>query len=263
MGIKHFTKGLMLAAFMAVSAGMVSTRQLSAQEAQPQRPAAAQIADTDIAKYANNFHLAYVKTSSGLVNNEAERGLQALSQTLNERTSVHPAGIVGLDLERDDISFFPFIYWPMTADAQALSPQALAKLRRYTETGGMIVIDTRGQGGQMPANLRALNFKPMQQVSQDHVLTRTFYLVSDVTGSSNYEPAWVEIQGTDGTESVSAVIVGDKNWAGAWAGVYLSPQSRDREMALRSGVNMVMYALMGNYKADQLHVPTILKRLGR
>jgi hypothetical protein len=36
-----------------------------------------------------------------------------------------------------------------------------------------------------------------------------------------------------------------------------------REYAYRAGVNMVMYALSGNYKADQVHVPTILKRLGQ
>ena len=36
-----------------------------------------------------------------------------------------------------------------------------------------------------------------------------------------------------------------------------------REMACRFGVNLVMYALTGNYKADQVHVPAILERLGR
>ena len=36
-----------------------------------------------------------------------------------------------------------------------------------------------------------------------------------------------------------------------------------REMAFRTGINMVMYALTGNYKADQVHVPALLERLGR
>jgi len=38
---------------------------------------------------------------------------------------------------------------------------------------------------------------------------------------------------------------------------------RQREMALRAGVNLVVYALTGNYKADQIHVPALLERLGR
>ena len=36
-----------------------------------------------------------------------------------------------------------------------------------------------------------------------------------------------------------------------------------REMAYRVGVNLVMHALTGNYKADQVHVPDILQRLRR
>ena len=38
---------------------------------------------------------------------------------------------------------------------------------------------------------------------------------------------------------------------------------RQREMALRAGVNLVMYALTGNYKTDQVHVPALLERLGQ
>ena len=38
---------------------------------------------------------------------------------------------------------------------------------------------------------------------------------------------------------------------------------RQREMAFRGGVNIVMYALTGNYKADQVHVPALLERLGQ
>ena len=38
---------------------------------------------------------------------------------------------------------------------------------------------------------------------------------------------------------------------------------RQREMAFRFGVNLIMYTLTGNYKADQVHLPAILKRLGK
>ena len=60
------------------------------------------------------------------------------------------------------------------------------------------------------------------------------------------------------------------DWAGAWAvDNQRRPQhasvpdgERQREMAFRFGVNLVMYALTGNYKSDQVHVPAILERLG-
>ena len=32
-------------------------------------------------------------------------------------------------------------------------------------------------------------------------------------------------------------------------------EPRQREFAFRAGVNIVMYTLTGNYKADQVHVP--------
>jgi hypothetical protein len=38
---------------------------------------------------------------------------------------------------------------------------------------------------------------------------------------------------------------------------------RQRELAYRVGVNVIMYTLTGNYKADQIHIPEILKRLDR
>ena len=39
--------------------------------------------------------------------------------------------------------------------------------------------------------------------------------------------------------------------------------ARQREFAYRFGVNLALYALTGNYKADQVHVPAILERLGQ
>ena len=59
--------------------------------------------------------------------------------------------------------------------------------------------------------------------------------------------------------------------AGAWAvdrsGRPLYPVvpggEPQREQAYRFGVNLVMYALTGNYKSDQVHVPAILERLGQ
>jgi len=70
---------------------------------------------------------------------------------------------------------------------------------------------------------------------------------------------------------VSRVIIGGHDWASAWAvdnaGRPMFPVvpggERQREMAYRFGVNLVMYTLTGNYKSDQVHVPAILERLGQ
>ena len=66
-------------------------------------------------------------------------------------------------------------------------------------------------------------------------------------------------------------MIGSNDWAAAWAidedGRYqaatLPGNERQRELAYRFGINLVMYTLTGNYKADQVHVPAILERLGQ
>ena len=60
-------------------------------------------------------------------------------------------------------------------------------------------------------------------------------------------------------------------FAGAWATrsdgqpmLPLTPgEPRQREFAFRAGVNIVMYTLTGNYKADQVHAPALIERLGQ
>ena len=73
-------------------------------------------------------------------------------------------------------------------------------------------------------------------------------------------------------DGVTPVVIGGNDWAAAWAvdkaGQPLLPigrgmsGERQREIALRFGINLIMHVLTGNYKSDQVHVPELLKRLG-
>ena len=70
---------------------------------------------------------------------------------------------------------------------------------------------------------------------------------------------------------MSPIIITSNDLAAAWAvdrlGSPLFPlvpgEPRQREMAFRTGVNLVMYVFTGNYKADQVHIPALLERLGQ
>ena len=62
-------------------------------------------------------------------------------------------------------------------------------------------------------------------------------------------------------DGVAAIFIGDGDWASAWSG-QAGVSDRQRELSLRFGVNLVMVALTGNYKADQVHVPALLERMG-
>jgi Domain of unknown function (DUF4159) len=72
-------------------------------------------------------------------------------------------------------------------------------------------------------------------------------------------------------DGVSSIIIGSNDYAAAWAlddrgeplYAVIPGIDRQREFAFRTGVNVVMYALTGNYKADQVHIPALLERLGQ
>lgn len=239
--------------------------------------------------------LGHVLTGDGSLDRMAEAGLRGLTETLFFRTSVEPANPVGVDLERDELAFFPFLYWPIHADQPIPSKTAYAKLNAYLRSGGMILFDTRDadiagfdaaspNGRRLQQLAAPLDIPPLEPVPQDHVLTRTFYLLQDFPGRHLSRDIWVEAAPPDAeriegmpfrnlNDGVSPVVIGGNDWAAAWAmdesGNALYPVGRgyagerQRELAYRFGVNLIMHVLTGNYKSDQVHVPALLDRLGQ
>ncbi|MEL6768134.1 MAG: DUF4159 domain-containing protein [Pseudomonadota bacterium] len=237
--------------------------------------------------------LGYVMTGVPSVDRVSERAMIGLGVALTARTAVEPGQPVGVDPERDEMSLLSVIYMPLTADTLP-TDVALERLERYIAGGGLLLIDTKsgagGIGGAAAAEMRqvarALNLPPLAPVDGDHVLTRTFYLLSSFPGRWRGGRVWAEAppEGREpGAEesglpqfdrvddNVSPVIVGSGDWASAWAiderGRPMfqvgRPGDRQREMALRFGINLVLYALTGNYKSDQVHAPAVLERLGQ
>jgi hypothetical protein len=260
-----------------------------AQEAQ------AQSADDFALRATSEVVLGHILTGDRETDDIAFAGLSGLSQTLFRRTSIEPATPVGVNLETDELAFFPFLYWPVTADQPLPSRDAYAKLNRYLRTGGMIMFDTRDadtarfgssspEGRKLQAIARSLDIPAVAPIPSNHVLTRTFYLLQDFPGRYASRDVWVEESAltgpqTDGmpfrnlNDGVTPVIIGGNDWARAWAvdenGRRMFPVGRgtsgerQREFALRFGVNVIMHVLTGNYKSDQVHVPDLLDRLGQ
>jgi hypothetical protein len=193
---------------------------------------------------------------------------------------VVPGEPVGLDVERDELAFFPLLYWPISNVQPPLSDQAKTRINSYMRNGGSILFDTRDQQysigvGEGTQKLRelvdGLDIPALIPVPGNHVLTKSFYLLRDFPGRWDGGALWVEQPDERVNDGVSSVIVGSNDYAAAWAvdnrGRPLYPVipggDRQRELARRFGVNLVMYALTGNYKADQVHVDAILERLGQ
>jgi len=187
---------------------------------------------------------------------------------LNQRTSVEPGAPVGVDLSRDDLAPYPFLYWPATNAPQRLPDAALTNLDRYLATGGLLLIDTRdaGRGGDgRPAALMlaGVDVPPLEQVTAEHVLGRAFYILRAFPGRTPSAQLWAEAaSAASARDGVASLFIGDGDWAAAWSGG-ADISARQRELSLRFGVNLVMVALTGNYKADQVHVPALLERMGR
>jgi hypothetical protein len=214
-----------------------------------------------------NLRLAYVRTGDSRVDRASEQGLRALSEMLTARTSVEPGPPVAVDLARDDLSAYPFVYWPAPASPRRLPDAALQRVDRYLAIGGLLLVDTRDAGAQQrgrpaQAMLSGLDVPPLEVVTQEHVVTRAFYLLRSFPGRSQSAQLWAEsTSAASSRDGVASIFVGDGDWASAWSG-QAGVSDRQRELSLRFGVNMVMVALTGNYKADQVHVPALLERMG-
>jgi Domain of unknown function (DUF4159) len=242
--------------------------------------------------------LAYVVTGNAEVDGISKAGLGGLTLFLAQRTALEAGEPIGLDIAHDELAFYPLIYWPIVPGAARPSDEALKRIDTYMKDGGTVLFDTRdavvappGQGGETRSPgmlelrkiLSSLDIPELEPMPRDHVLTKTFYLLRDFPGRFNAGQLWVEAlpaAGEDdeasgrparGGDGVSSIIITSNDLAGAWAtrsdGQPMLPmvdgEPRQREMAFRSGVNIVMYTLTGNYKADQVHVPALLERLGQ
>lgn len=250
---------------------------------------AQETADAFALKAALQTRFAYAVTGNDAVDQVSDEGLRGLNQILRERTSVDPGDPMPVNIERDELAFFPLIYWPVTPDATVPSDAALARIDAYMRNGGTILFDLQDDGlgaSQLTGNgspagealrriLSKLDIPPLEPVPDKHVLTRSFYLLDRFPGRYADGRLWVERSGQDGTsnnsDGVSSIIIGSNDYAAAWAmdatgrPLYASIPGTDRqqEFALRTGINIVMYALTGNYKADQVHIPALLERLGQ
>ncbi len=235
----------------------------------------------DASDPALEFRLAFIETGDAELDELTLAGLRGLTRILYLRTSVEPIMPDGLDLEEDPLELYPLIYFAVPETPEPLSPQAVGRLNQYLRSGGALVIDTRsgddparsGDISGLEALLQGLDAPPLTPTPTDHVLSRSFYLLDDFPGRYSGRRLWIEAPAAAANaesrgDGVSRLFIGDADWAAAWATdgrgrpiVSVDGGERQREIALRFGVNLVMYVLTGSYKDDQVHLPALLERL--
>jgi len=231
---------------------------------------------------ALEMRLAYIETGDERTDRATKSGLEGLSLILYRRSSVEPAAPHAVNLETDALDVYPVLFLSLPDAPQPFSEAAVARLNAYMRNGGSLFIDTR-QGGVIGGGnsfdgldriLAGLDTPPLAPVPQDHVLTRSYYLLQSFPGRYSNRNLWIESTGAaDKTErrgdGVSRLFVGDADYMAAWAidergrPVYtVDGGDVEREMSIRFGVNLIIYILTGNYKEDQVHIPALLERLG-
>ncbi len=262
----------------------------------PNHARAEEVRVGNVPQSALETKLAYVITGNAEVDGISKAGLAGLTLYLAQRTALEPGDPIGLDIGSDELAFYPLIYWPIAPGAPRPSEAALKRVDTYMKDGGTVLFDTRdavaappGPNGETRSPgmlelrqiLSSLDIPELEPVPRDHVLTKTFYLLRDFPGRFNSGQLWVEaLPSVDqdrsdrparGGDGVSSIIITSNDLAGAWAtrpdGQPMLPmvegEPNQRQFAFRAGVNIVMYTLTGNYKADQVHVPALLERLGQ
>jgi hypothetical protein len=250
-------------------------------EAQPRRSTLS-AGDEFALKASLDLRLAYVVTGQADIDQMSRAGLYGLTEVMYRRTSIEAAEPLGVNLEADDISLLPFLYWPISPAQPQLSDAALRRLDQFMKTGGLILFDTRDQAMGLSGTaaspnteklrqlLGKLDIPPLMPVPDDHVLTKAFYLMQDFPGRYSGGTLWVERNPGGDKDGVTSIVIGSHDFAAAWAidangrplAVTVPNNPRQREYAYRFGVNLLIYTLTGNYKADQVHVPALLERLG-
>jgi Domain of unknown function (DUF4159)/Aerotolerance regulator N-terminal len=274
-----------LALFAASALMMLATPgQLAAE------PAAASGAPPDLASVLTT-RLAYVVSGDQRVDEVSRQGLASLSRVLARRTSLAPGEPAAIDPARDELSFYPLLYWPVVATKPQPPREAIAKAAAFMKEGGTIIFDTRDalaarpgapptpEGKWLRALLDGVDVPELETVPADHVVTKTFYLIDGFVGRYTSGETWIEAlppPPADGgprparaSDSVSPVIITSNDLAAGWASdpdgdslyALVPGGERQHELALRGGVNLVMYTLTGNYKSDQVHVRDLLERL--
>ena len=231
---------------------------------------------------ASETLLAYIKVEDTQINNISKSGLEKIRNLLITRTSINPKGVIGVDVNNDYIYSYPFIYWPLTKNLLSIKKPEIIKIKNYLDNGGIFFFDIIGFS-RKNLNLKDKKFKKIRNflneiganelsiIPKGHTLTKSFYLLDKFPGKWDNRILFIENSNLQYKDGVSSIILGFNDWAKAWAvdnnNLPLFPVvpggERQRELSYRFGINIAMYALTGNYKSDQIHSKSILKRLSK
>ncbi len=199
-------------------------------------------------------------------------GAQVLATELRYRTSIDMLD-QPLSLRAVDPRFSEQAFAVLTGSGSfSLSQEERQALARWISLGGFLWIDNGGTGAGAQAFDRAARRelgamfpgRSLLRISADHVLFRSFYRLDYPAGRAIHRPY---VEGLSIGPRIGVVLNHNdlfgalaKGADGSWASTPEPGGESQREMAMRFGVNLTMYALCQHYKDDQVHLDYLLHR---
>ncbi len=199
--------------------------------------------------------------------------LNPFLEELQARTSVDasPQRRVITPLE-NTLFHNPFVYMMGRNEFAPFTREERETLARFLRMGGFLLADdSLGQiGSGFDKSFRReikliLPDCELTKLPPDHPVYHSFYLLRQVAGRFMIRPYLEGITVGNWTP----VIYCQNDLAGAWVrdelGRWLYPVipggDEQRSLAFKTGINIVIYALTGDYKNDLVHHPFLKKRL--
>lgn len=199
-------------------------------------------------------------------------GLRRLAWELQRRTSVEVV-LEARAIALDSPSLFehPFVYFSGDADFPALSAAEVENLRRYLTFGGFLFADANdgSDGGGFDAAFRrelarVLPQQALRPLPSTHVVFKSFFMLDSPPGRFLNKPVLeaVQINKRAAVMYSQNDVMGalNRDESGTWEFEPAPGGTRQRELATRLAINIVMYALCLDYKDDAVHLPVIMNR---
>jgi Domain of unknown function (DUF4159) len=197
---------------------------------------------------------------------------RSLVEMLMQRTSI-PAFTdkINVSFESEKLFRNPFIYWTGTREFDPLSEKAVERVKLFLEMGGFMLVDDAlsapgiGFDKSFQREMsRIFPGKALKRIPDEHTVYQSYYLIDRVAGRTANRPYLTGLDQDDRTmllysgNDMGGAFARDRS--GRWLNTVGPGGEIQREMSVRLGINIIMYALCVNYKKDLIHVPFISKR---
>jgi hypothetical protein len=212
----------------------------------------------------------------GEVSHSRPRSVEQLMWEVSKRTSIlvrEKASFV--DLEKDQLFDHPILVWLGQGEAPELSVEAMKKLNSYLRAGGLLFIDDISQEGDQrfdqSIRKRLKQLWPEQALTElknteleKHTIYKSFFLLDRPYGRLQRS---IQLEGIEFNDFTPVIYSRNDSFGaygrsatGDWLLNVVPGGAMQREWAFRFGINLIMYATCLNYKQDQVHTLTLLRR---